>query len=83
MIHPVIQPLYTHFSTPSTPIYSGSARIFVPDPLLNRPPLEFTVVQPRRIELLSTVLQTAAMTTSAKVANLVPEHGFEPRTLSV
>jgi hypothetical protein len=35
------------------------------------------LVQPRGIEPLSTVLQTAAMTTSAKVA-LVPAEGIEP-----
>ena len=35
------------------------------------------LVQPRGIEPLSTVLQTAAMTTSAKVA-LVPAEGIKP-----
>jgi len=40
------------------------------------------LVQPLGIEPSSTVLQTAAMTTSAKVA-LVHCHGIEPRTFAL
>ena len=38
---------------------------------------------PRGIEPLSTVLQTAAMTTSAKVAYLEQREGFEPPVLRI
>ena len=51
--------------------YHTNSRDFVPDPILTDPKfmLDEDLVQPPGIEPGSTALQTAAMTTSAKVAD--------------
>ena len=67
--------------------FATTARQFVPDPLLQRPPRQFVpdplLVSPPGSDPGSLDFQSSAMTTSAKETILVPEHGFEPRTLSV
>ena len=67
--------------------FATTARQFIPDPLLHRPPRQFVpdplLVSPPGSDPGSLDFQSSAMTTSAKETMLVPGDSFELPTLSV
>ena len=68
----------------SPPTYHTIHRVFVPDPLLNRPKSKFVpleiLVSPPGNDPGSSDFQSVAMTSSAKATLLVPGDGIEPAT---
>ena len=70
------------------PLYQHTATQYEADPLFEQQQHEFVLdtmflVPPPGSDPGSPDFQSGAMTTSAKEANLVPGHGFEPRTFAV